>query len=177
MIVFYAGKNGQFPNIATFIDSTSESTYTHFSVPIPPTAGDSGIIGIWISNSNWVSNEQGISRPNLHLGTEFKLDDLVFTGGDAVLSTNNASFGLEQNYPNPFNSSTTIRYSLSEEDHVTLEIVNMIGERVALLQDGNESQGRHEVFFDGEHFRSGPYLCRLITASQGISSQILQLSH
>ncbi len=133
-----------------FSDTTTQSTYTHFSFPFIVPIRDSGMGTIEIIiNGN-------------HIGTELLIDDLALTGGAAVVPINNLSYGLEQNYPNPFNSSTTIRYSLPTDDHVTLEILNMLGERVALLEDGNEPAGEHQIFFNGELFASGPYVCRFI---------------
>ncbi len=151
--------------IAYFADTTTHSTYTHFSVPFVAPIPDSGTGSILIQlHGN-------------HVGTQFVLDDLGLVGGVAVVPINIVSFVLEQNYPNPFNSSTTIRYSLPTDDHVTLEILNMLGERVALLEDGNEPAGEHQIFFNGELFPSGPYVCRFITASHGVSSNIIQLTH
>ena len=37
---------------------------------------------------------------------------------------------LEQNYPNPFSESTAIRYAISEESYVRLEVFNLMGQRV-----------------------------------------------
>lgn len=68
---------------------------------------------------------------------------------------------LEQSYPNPFNPSTTIRYGLPVRSHSRLVVFNTIGEEVAVLQDGNEDAGYHEVRFDASGLPSGVYLCRI----------------
>jgi hypothetical protein len=44
-------------------------------------------------------------------------------------------FELEQNYPNPFNSSTTIKYNISKNSYVKIEIFNTIGQKIETLVD------------------------------------------
>jgi len=68
---------------------------------------------------------------------------------------------LVQNYPNPFNPTTTIRYTLANQSAVRLEIYSILGQRVAILVDGREQAGVHDVRFDGSGLSSGVYICRL----------------
>jgi len=50
-----------------------------------------------------------------------------------------------ENYPNPFNSSTIIRYTLPQPGHVTLEIFNMLGEKICKLFDSIQDSGSHII--------------------------------
>ena len=67
-------------------------------------------------------------------------------------------FDLCQNYPNPFNPSTTIRFDLPVRSPVTVTVFSMIGQRIAVLVDGELPAGRHEVRFDAASLPSGVYL-------------------
>lgn len=60
-----------------------------------------------------------------------------------------AEYELYQNYPNPFNPATTIAYTLPEQAEVTLEIVNLLGQKVRTLTDGSRNAGTHETVWDG----------------------------
>jgi hypothetical protein len=70
---------------------------------------------------------------------------------------------LFQNYPNPFNPSTTIQYALPRKGHVTLEVFSVLGERVAVLQDGPQEAGIYTATFGGKSGgnASGVYFYRL----------------
>ncbi|HUV29672.1 MAG TPA: FlgD immunoglobulin-like domain containing protein [Acidobacteriota bacterium] len=58
-------------------------------------------------------------------------------------------FELSQNYPNPFNPSTAIKYVLPQRSHVTIEIFNVLGQRVRTLVDREQSAGAHAITWDG----------------------------
>jgi mannose/cellobiose epimerase-like protein (N-acyl-D-glucosamine 2-epimerase family) len=85
-----------------------------------------------------------------------------------------ASFRLEQNYPNPFNPTTTIRYQVAAETHVTLKVYDVLGREVALLVDAEESAGAHTVTWNAAGVASGVYLYRLTAgASSAVRKSIL----
>ena len=70
---------------------------------------------------------------------------------------------LSQNFPNPFNPKTTIRFYLSDESPVSLEVFDMSGTRVAILENGKKERGYHVVTFNGANLASGIYMYRLKT--------------
>jgi peptidoglycan/xylan/chitin deacetylase (PgdA/CDA1 family) len=73
---------------------------------------------------------------------------------------------LNQNYPNPFGSETIITFQLPAASHMTLAVFDPQGKRVAVLEDGQLSQGPHAVRWTGRDesgrlVASGVYFCRL----------------
>ncbi|MEC7799392.1 MAG: Ig-like domain-containing protein [Candidatus Neomarinimicrobiota bacterium] len=71
-------------------------------------------------------------------------------GKYAALSTNEdkvfpEKYILYQNYPNPFNPITSIKYDLPRETPVTIEIYNIIGNKITTLIDKNMDAGSHIV--------------------------------
>ena len=73
---------------------------------------------------------------------------------------------LSQNYPNPFNAATEIRYDLPDPGHVSLEIFNVTGQRVASLVDAGQPAGQHIIHWDAGNLPSGIYLVRLQAGEQ-----------
>lgn len=79
-----------------------------------------------------------------------------------------ASFELDQNYPNPFNPATTIRYRLPAEMTVTVNVYNILGQRVFTLADGIQQQtGQQTLRFDGSRLASGVYFFRITAQASG----------
>jgi hypothetical protein len=75
-------------------------------------------------------------------------------------------FDLKQNYPNPFNPDTNVGYDLPSPAHVKLEILNILGQKVATLVDSYTSAGSHVISWDGRNDQgravsSGVYFYRL----------------
>ncbi|NLP09443.1 T9SS type A sorting domain-containing protein [bacterium] len=77
-------------------------------------------------------------------------------------------FALLPNFPNPFNSSTTIEYILARAEEVDIEVLNLIGESVAVLHRSYREAGMHRVVWTGVDDRgrpapSGIYFIRMKT--------------
>ena len=83
---------------------------------------------------------------------------LVSNEGEAE---NPVRFSLEQNYPNPFNPTTSIRFSLAKASNVTLNVYNMLGQKVSTLVNERMSSGAHTVSFDANNLASGMYIYRI----------------
>jgi hypothetical protein len=59
------------------------------------------------------------------------------------------SYCLGQNYPNPFNPTTSIPFALPTESKVKIEVFNLLGQRVAVLEDGIMQAGNYKAIWDG----------------------------
>jgi hypothetical protein len=70
-------------------------------------------------------------------------------------------YSLSQNYPNPFNPTTTIQFALPKSADVTLEVFNLIGQRVERLVSGFKEAGTYTLQFDASHLPSGVYFYRM----------------
>ena len=75
-------------------------------------------------------------------------------------------FVLHQNYPNPFNPVTTIEYGIPSRSHVTIEIFNVLGQKVRTLVDEIKSVGLYRIDWlgddeEGRPVSTGVYLYRL----------------
>jgi len=89
-------------------------------------------------------------------------------------------FVVGQNYPNPFNPTTSIKFGLPKAAPVTLEIYNVLGEKVRTLLNGTVmSASFHNVSWDGKNdngssVTSGMYLYR-ITSDKNVQTMKMML--
>jgi hypothetical protein len=77
---------------------------------------------------------------------------------------------LRGNYPNPFEKQTILEYTLGREREVTMQVYNVLGQRVETLVDSRTSAGLHTVTWDGtnrygDRVGSGVYFVRMEAGS------------
>ena len=70
-------------------------------------------------------------------------------------------YALEQNYPNPFNSLTRIHFQLPRKGHVRLALLNIRGQVVRELVNGDYNAGYHHVEIDVDDLPTGMYFYHL----------------
>jgi predicted GH43/DUF377 family glycosyl hydrolase len=68
---------------------------------------------------------------------------------------------LEQNYPNPFNPITNIQFSNPKSQFISLEIYNVLGQKVASLVSEKLNPGVHKYEWQAGGLPSGIYYCRI----------------
>ncbi len=107
---------------------------------------------------------------------------------DAVVTTGAADFDNDaagelalSASPNPANEATTIRFDLSAQAELRLDVFDVAGRLVKTLIDRSGSEGRHSVRWDGTadnggSVPAGVYLARLSTGSESASTKLIMLS-
>jgi hypothetical protein len=105
---------------------------------------------MWGEGSFRIANS-GVTRLSLRLAGETQLPK---------------EYTLSQNYPNPFNPTTSIKYALPVDSKVTIEVYNLLGQRVQTLVSENVEAGYHVAEWDGtgnlgQQLGSGTYFLKL----------------
>ncbi len=75
------------------------------------------------------------------------------------------NFELFQNYPNPFNPSTKIKFVLSEKSKIKIEIIDVLGNIIKVLENEIKPKGTYEVEWNAENNSSGVYYAKLYVNS------------
>ena len=81
-------------------------------------------------------------------------------------------FALDPPYPNPFNPATTIRFVLPATSRISLAVFDILGRRIATLEEGVEGAGTHQIAWTANGVSSGIYLCRLEATSLAAPSDV-----
>jgi hypothetical protein len=99
---------------------------------------------------------------NLDLGSRVQIynDTCVSAGIESAVGGQRSAVG---SYPNPFSGFTTLEYELEQPANVNLSIYNHLGQRVAVLVDGEQVAGSHQMRWNAEGMPSGIYYYRLTT--------------
>ena len=102
----------------------------------------------------WESNRSG----RTHIYSRSILMPLGDVRDESGVTKN---FELSQNFPNPFNPSTVIRFQLPTAATVSLKIFDVLGREIQTLIEQKLTTGNYSAKWDGSHFASGVYFCRL----------------
>ncbi len=74
------------------------------------------------------------------------------------------------NYPNPFSQASTINFTSQENGKAHIVIVNLLGQQVAQLFDGELDAGAHSFVWDAKDAPAGTYFC--VIGMNGTKQQV-----
>ncbi len=137
--------------------------------------GEQGLAGYWpmdeieTVNGIRVVKDKTVNQNNLRVGNLNLSDDTPMGSSNPTAvqyeGAQPVDFQLYQNYPNPFNPSTTIKFGLPVQSKVSLEIYNILGQRVASLINQELAAGFHQVKWNASRIASGIYFYSIMTPS------------
>ncbi len=80
---------------------------------------------------------------------------------DGEINARPESFELIGNYPNPFNATTSISFRIPGAGYASLDIFNVLGQKVTTLHEGQLNAGLHTFYWNAGDAPSGVYLYKL----------------
>ncbi len=98
----------------------------------------------------------------------FEYSNVVNLGASLPLS-----MVLDQNYPNPFNPSTKISFAIPSKAYVSLDVYNLVGQKVMNLVNGNLAEGNYTYDVNGSDLSSGVYVYSLSVTNENGASTVL----
>jgi len=79
---------------------------------------------------------------------------------DPQLSVENnevSNLNVSQNFPNPFSTETTVEYTLENASEVSYTLVDLAGNTILEVNEGNVMAGKHAITIDGSSLANGVY--------------------
>ena len=135
---------------------------------------DPNSVGVWIGDEILNGSYFRIDSYQLTKTAESSLSGIIYfddlravkkstsiSGIDLANNSISDDFRLWQNYPNPFNPKTSIQYAISSRQFVTLKVYDVIGNEIAILVNGEKSEGIYEVTWNATDLPSGVYFYQL----------------
>jgi hypothetical protein len=92
--------------------------------------------------------------------------------GDGVET---ASFASLRSDPNPFSQSTTVRFRIPRDAHVTLDVYDVLGRKAATLVEGEYAAGSYRKHFDGRDLPTGVYFYHLTAGDLRLTEKVLRV--
>jgi PKD repeat protein len=84
----------------------------------------------------------------------------------AGVTDNNTIINSLENYPNPFSNTTTIAYSIKQDASIELNILDLLGNKIAVIESGKKASGTYQTEWNASNISAGIYLLQLKVNNQ-----------
>lgn len=102
--------------------------------------------------------------------------DPSFVPVNCITNTDNGNAQTESVihtcFPNPTAGDAIIRFELKEMSELDVSLVNIYGQTVAELAQGEFNAGRHDVRVNTDELATGIYFYRIQTSMEGVGSEV-----
>ncbi len=102
----------------------------------------------------------GLNEPP-HVRVNFNEDSY----NSLSIEENDLNLTVSQNFPNPFNGNTTVNYTLSSNDEVMVEITDVTGKVIEVINEGVRTAGSHTVTINSNKLAAGTYYYSVSTSN------------
>ena len=94
---------------------------------------------------------------------EYVYSSFYITAGSVSVEENGPfkGYGVGNIYPNPATGTANLQFELGKSENVTIEVYNMLGQKVTSVVNANYAAGKHNVNFSVENLQSGVYMCNI----------------
>ena len=101
----------------------------------------------------------------------FPVVDFWGVGINDINNTNGIK--LFQNQPNPFNKTSSINYEIVKSANVSLEIYDIVGRKLMIVNEGNKNTGKHSISIDANKFARGIYFYTLKANETSLTNRMV----
>ncbi len=89
------------------------------------------------------------------------------------INENESNIIIDQNFPNPYNGNTQVNYTLTSTEDVMVEITDLTGKVIAVMNEGVRTAGSHTLTFNSDNMAAGTYFYTLSTSKGKVTKSMV----
>lgn len=143
-----------FPSISVNSDDNFYVMYQHDNEPGLAVRGDEDPYG-----QNYIS-VMSVGKSEVLTGVEENIIPVY-------------DYDVSQNYPNPFSKSSTVKVNIRQTTELSLDVVNMMGQKVYSINAGMVNPGMNSIRIDGSKLTAGIYFYTVKAGESAITKKMI----
>jgi hypothetical protein len=140
------------------------------------TGNEIGLKAYWNFNDgsgNRLTDVVGIADGTLfNMEEEDWVSDTPFGGTNGINSLNKTNLSLNI-FPNPFSTETSIRFNVTDNSNIQLEIFDLTGKKINQLIKTNLNKGIYTINYLSYKLKTGVYICKLTQGNRVSTKKLI----